>query len=290
MNIIGSRDVNIRNCEKWIIHSDFVGRDFEISIAYPPTWFPEQEVYPVVYLLDSDSCFGLVVDAIRMLNVTGELPAIILVGIGYPEESLEAFADRRLQDFTPTKDAQYKRLWRSELDLTEDGGGAENFISFIRNELKPVINKNYPTDKSNSTLIGDSLAGLFSLFTLFKYPAVFDNYIIGSPAIFWDNGILWQYEKNYADNNKSLCARIFLGVGGDEDKQPFHFPAHSRHQMRHISLVKDTRSMVKTLESRQYAGLKVCGHVFEGETHMSVIAPCIIRGLRYALGLSDRQL
>jgi len=275
------RSVCLKNCEQWVLHSDIVGLDYEISVGHPPDWMPAQSCYPVVYLLDSDASFGLIYNMIRMLNVTGELPAIILVGIGYPEDDLESFANRRLQDFTPSVDKDYKKIWESELALVENGGGAEKFLDFLRHELFPKIGEKYAVKENDRTLIGHSLAGLFALYTLLQAPLIFKRYVVGSPAIFWDDGFLWRHEKNYAAENESLCARVFIGVGGDEDKKPLHFPEDKRKKMADISLINDVKKMAALLTRRKYIDLELDSKIFENETHMSVIAPCISQGLRH---------
>ncbi|MDC0000550.1 alpha/beta hydrolase-fold protein [Porticoccaceae bacterium] len=274
------RSVRLKNCEQWVLHSDIVGLDYEISVGHPPNWMPTQSCYPVVYLLDADASFGLVYDMIKMLNVSGELPAILLVGIGYPEDDLESFANRRLQDFTPSVDKDYKKIWESELALFENGGGAEKFLDFLQHELFPKIGEKYAAKENDRTLIGHSLAGLFALYTLLHVPLIFKRYVVGSPAIFWDDGFLWRHENKYTAENEALDARVFIGVGGDEDKNPLHFPVDKREMMAGISLVNDVRKMTDLLARRKLIGLEIESKIFENETHMSVIATCINKGLR----------
>ena len=75
-------------------------------------------------------------------------------------------------------------------------GGAANFLRFIREELQPFIDKEYPTIPSDRGYFGDSLGGLFGLYALFNEPETFNRYIIGSPSIWWDEkAIVKQAEK-----------------------------------------------------------------------------------------------
>ena len=87
-------------------------------------------------------------------------------------------------------------------------GESESFINFIENELQPYIDKKYETG-SIKTLIGQSLGGLLATEILFKNPDLFDNYIIASPSLWWDDESLLKYSPNSYSTKKS----IFIAVG-----------------------------------------------------------------------------
>lgn len=260
--------------------SHLLNKSYKIYIAEPIECLPNKKKYPVIYLLDANSTFSMVVEMVRMLQLTGELGPLYIVGIGYEDETLTSISNRRVQEFTPTADPRYKKIWDEKSRFTSNGGDADKFLQFIQEELKPFVNDNYPVNQDDATLIGDSLGGLFSLYTLFLCPDAFRRYVIGSPAIFWDQGILWKSEQKYAKKFRNLNAQIFIGVGELEDIKPYHFPRATRKQTSHIGLVRDMGKMVRVLKERGYPDLRIHSHIFEGETHMSVIAPLINRGLR----------
>lgn len=274
--------VSLSNSTQHIYQSSIVGKRYKLFIARP-----NQEVdqisYPVLYLLDANNIFMMATEMIRLLQWTNELPPMFIVGIGYDDEDLLAITNRRIQEFTPTVDDNYKKIWSSQAILKSDGGEAALFLQFICEELKPYIESLYPVNPDDAILAGDSLGGLFALYSLFHTPHVFQRYIIGSPIIFWDEGILWKYEEQYAVSYKNLNSQVFFGVGAQEDSKPYHFPEDSRDQMSHVSMVDDMRKMVDKLKSRNYSDLDLHSHIFEGETHMSVIAPWLNRGLRTLL-------
>lgn len=102
--------------------------------------------------------------------------------------------DRR-RDFTfPT---------RNELDKKDfpTTGQSQNFIGFIESELQPYIDEKYRT-ASTKTLIGQSLGGLLATEVLFKKPDLFDNYIIASPSLWWDDESLLQYTPTLYSSSK----------------------------------------------------------------------------------------
>ncbi|MFC4720719.1 alpha/beta hydrolase [Geojedonia litorea] len=153
--------------------------------------------YPVIYLLDGsmDEDFihisGLVqFSSFSWINM---LPESIVVGISNVD---------RKRDFTfPTNNNKDK------MDFPTTGK-SENFINFIIKELQPFIDKKYKTN-SIKTLIGQSLGGLLATEILFKKPDSFDNYIIVSPSLWWDDESLLKYTPKPYSSKKS----IYIAVG-----------------------------------------------------------------------------
>jgi len=73
-------------------------------------------------------------------------------------------------------------------------------------------------------------------------------------------------QKEFASNNDDLTTWLFMSVGGEEPEY----------------MISDMYKMANTLKSRQYKGLKMVTHFFDGEGHMSVIPAFISRSLRAA--------
>lgn len=275
-------DPDAMDYQSWGFDSRILHRDFKLFISKMIDNGVSDSEVPVVYLLDANFMFPMVEGMIRLLQSTGELPDLILVGIGYESSAIENIANRRIQELTPTKDIHYKNIWRDIGKVVAEGGEASLLLKVIEEEIKPFVREQYSSSEQ-SILVGDSLGGLFALYTLFSMPNVFTGYVVGSPAIFWDEGTLWQQEENYYSLNKQLTADLFLGVGELEDINPHHFPKSTCHLVSEIALVKDVKAMSKRLQEREYEQLNMKTHIFEGETHMSVIAPLISRGLRFVL-------
>ena len=78
----------------------------------------------------------------------------------------------------------------------------------------------------------------------------------------------FEYEANYAANNSDLPARVFMSVGTAE--------------LDHM--ITDMEKMAKALRDRSYSSLELMTHVFDGETHLSVIPATMSRGLRAVFG------
>jgi hypothetical protein len=100
------------------------------------------------------------------------MPSNFIVGIHNTYINGRNYRDR---DLTPTHN-----------DEQSLSGSAANFLSFIKKELVPYINKIYPTTGSN-TLFGQSHGGTFTMFALLTEPRLFDSYIAADPSFWWDN-------------------------------------------------------------------------------------------------------
>jgi len=157
--------------------------------------------YPVVYLLDgsADEDFIHVVGLYQFYNFPwiNKVPKSIVVGI--------ATIDRR-RDFTyPTTIEADKKRYPTT-------GQSEKFINFIQKELQPYIEKKYKTIPSK-TIIGQSLGGLLATEILLKKPELFNQYIIISPSIWWDNGSILKLSSSVLSENFKSKTGIYIGVG-----------------------------------------------------------------------------
>ena len=266
--------VVIEGTQRLIVHSETVGGEYRIDILLPFSYAHGKRHYPVVYLTDSTDFFPTVAGNIHLLRLTGELPEVILVGIGYPEGS--PVMALRTRDLTPTLDNDYVKEARSDpyfpLPAHIDPGGAGKFLRFVQQELKPLINSRYRTDRVDETLLGYSFGGLFGLYVLFNHPEAFDRYVIGSPSIWYDDGVCFRYEAKYANQNRDLTKRVFLSANElDALEDPDGI----------FRSIENVNRMESLLRSRSYPGLRLNSHVFEGETHQSGVGTTLNRGLRF---------
>jgi predicted alpha/beta superfamily hydrolase len=247
-------------------------------VSLPETYTKTDKSYPVLYIVDANFAIGSATEIVR-LGSQGEyeLPEMIIVGIGYALKELNEVTALRYRDLTPTDigpDA-YEANRRAELEKPPylGSGQAGKLLGFIREELMPVINAEYRTKPADSTLWGDSLGGLFGLYALFHHPESFQRYVIGSPSIWWDHEVTFQYEEDYAKSHTDLKARVFMMVGGEEE--PEHIPA-----LAAFGMVRNVLRLDGLLKSRSYPSLELTTYIFEGETHSSVFTMGIARGLR----------
>lgn len=184
--------------ESVTFQSKILNQERTLNIYLPESYSKETtKKYPVIYLLDGsmDEDFIHIAGLVQFGSFSwiNMLPESIVVGI--------ANVDRK-HDFTyPTKNKKDKEDFPTT-------GGSSKFIASIEKEIQPFITKNYRTTNTK-TLIGQSLGGLLATEILFKKPALFDNYIIVSPSLWWDDESLLKTTPVPFQQEKS----IFIAVG-----------------------------------------------------------------------------
>lgn len=267
--------VAIPNTEVRFISSDIIDDEFKLSIALPQNYAETTTRYPVVYLLDANIFFGMVTETARLLQFGQEIPDCIIVGIGYPDDAQHL--GLRCRDYTPTRDDEGNRAWLEKISQGRKvpikfrgSGGAEQFLAFLCQELMPHLHECYRIDPDDMVLAGDSLGGLFALYTVFHQPATFKRYIIGSPSLYCGDAITFDYEAAYAAAHSDLPVTIFLSSGALEAIFEPEFAA----------MLSNVARLTELLTSRKYPGLKLISHIFDNETHLSVIPATMSRGLR----------
>jgi hypothetical protein len=180
------------------LDSEILNEERILNIYLPNSYEKETEKqYPVIYLLDgsADEDFIHISGLVQYCSFSwiDIIPESIVVGI--------ANVDRQ-RDFTfpTTNEADIK-------DFPTTGGSAA-FIKFIENEVQPFIGKSYRVTQEK-TLIGQSFGGLLATEVLLKSPQLFDNFIIVSPALWWDDRSLLEFPVNKITSPK----KIYVAVG-----------------------------------------------------------------------------
>jgi uncharacterized protein len=268
-----------------LMKSRRTGRDYRITIGLPHG-YPKPRIkgwpfdavparWPVVYLLDADWYFGTVNDTIRIMARCGNTTDAIVVGIGYPEdpdfqEAIREQHARRCIDLTPVRDEGTEKRWGEMVRRPSPTGDAANYLQFIKNELIPMVEKEYQADPSKRTLAGHSFGGLFTAFALLDEPGLFNNYIIGSPSLAYGNRFMFEFEEQFAKRHKRLSANVYLSVGELEEAVD-------------DTSVTDMLRFAAMLQSRKYKGLSLHKQIFADLNHCEVIAPSFQAGLKIAL-------
>ena len=256
--------------------SKITGQTYEIHVMIPVSKKDGSEKFPVLYMTDSNG--GIPISQItRTMQTAGELSRFIVVGIGYPVDTVFNALYLRQRDLTPSeaKQRRYPLPVENIVEITggRKTGGAAEFLGFIRDELKPFINANYRTQPEESGYFGHSLGGLFGLYVLFNKPDTFNRYVIGSPAIWWDNEIIFSQARKYLENHDQLNASIYMSVGALEERA-----------MPEKRWVSNVYKMDALLHGKILSGFKLKTEVFPDEGHTGVFGLSHSRGLREVYG------
>ncbi|MGA9225486.1 MAG: alpha/beta hydrolase-fold protein, partial [Mesobacillus sp.] len=157
--------------EKFHINMTSFKEDRLIRVYLPENHNNGTERYPVLYMHDGQNVFNdedAIGDHSLQLEefLTEKEMKLIVVAIDQNSEE-------RVNEYCPWKNGQYSRKIVGRIDPT--GGKGKQYIDFIVNELKPLIDKKYRTLKDQSSMAGISLGGLISTYAACVYPNIFRN-------------------------------------------------------------------------------------------------------------------
>lgn len=252
------------------LYSSALDKEFRLSIYLPPNYEDSDDSYPVVYFLDAYLWGAIFPEIARTLNFAGELPELVLVGIEADIDGPTGWISQRNINLIP--------IMGNDTDQIKDNPGGDGFYRFIREELIPYMEGTFRASPDGRTLAGSSLGGLFVLYALFNYQHDFENFLVFSPGLTWNDGSIFNIEETYAKNNQDLRARLFLAVGSEEDDTPINKLNPERGFITNLQKLNDI------LGKREYEHLDMKMEILDGESHTSMCSPAFQRGLKWIFG------
>lgn len=154
----------------YILHSDKIGRDFQIEVTWPIRPVAPSQKLPAIYVLDAG--FGVVGAALTPLAAQGEVAPAFVVSVGYSNPLTPISGTERNLDFSYTATV-------SATDGKTYGGGGALFEDFLLNEVRPFVEARYPVDPARAILAGHSGGGMFAAVLITRKPDAFSGYVIG---------------------------------------------------------------------------------------------------------------
>jgi len=230
------------------LDSTLLGRPFHIFIDLPEDYQSSGQNYPTVYLLDGGNTFPLMAAYHHYLRFGGESPAVILVGISYGADTFKE-GNWRSTDFTAP--SEERDFW----------GGASVFQSVLEDELLPLVENGYRSDRKKRILFGHSLGGQFVLFNALTKPELFFGHIASNPALHRNLPFFLSWH-----GGKEITkppSRVFVSSGEFDDPR-FREPA-----MEWITHWQKVSPQPWVLETRTLAG----------QTHLSAPPEAFRQGL-----------
>ena len=233
------------------IYSKVLAEERPFVVALPEGYDDSEAHYPVLYLLDGLQNIWHVVGSAELLTRTGHIPPLIIVGIK---------SVNRMRDFTPSAAAE----------IPYSGGGT-NFLEFISSELMPHIEATYRTHPYR-ILEGHSLGGLFVADVLLTRPALFDAYIVMSPAFWWNQEEMAQKATTFLPTQPTLPKSLYLSIGTEDG----------------TGMRNELSRFVEVVKAHAPAGLRWEHREMDGEGHMSAPLRINYFGLKFVF--ADMQL
>lgn len=238
---------------QWLhLFSAITNQDYDLYINLPRGYGDSTKTFPVLFLIDAQWDFPLVQAIYGEQYYDGFIPEMVIVGITWGGKNPD-YDKLRAYDLTPT-------------DISRNGtyGNAPKFLSFITKELIPFVEGKFRVKRNDRTLMGSSLGGLFTLYAMFREAGVFNRYVLTSPALQWDNKMIYSLHRSYAEQHNELAAKLFMGIGEYEP-------------------VTEFQSFADELKAMNYKGFYLETKVIAGMGHSGGKAEGYSRGLQAVL-------
>lgn len=172
-------------------------------LIHLPTDYDSTKRYPVFYVLDGGSLDRNLDQTLDVLTKAHCAREGIVVGI--PNMTAENRSKNLVPPFMKTDPE----------DALSQLGNGDTFLSFIENEVKPVIENKYSCSGHN-TLVGNSRAGLLTLYSLINNPTLFQTRLIFSAPVWRQDSILINKTASFIKEQGSPKGLIFISVGEKE--------------------------------------------------------------------------
>ena len=220
-----------------------------INVYLPDVYTADKSSsFPVMFMLDGGMAedFLHIAGLMQVSVANGTMRPFILVGV---ENTV-----RRRDLTSPSDNVLDKR------DIPNAGGSAQ-FRQFLVNELLPEIEQRYRTTQERA-LIGESLAGLFTLETLLQTPDAFQTYIALDPSLWWND------EKLTADFAAKLVAQPKL-------VKKLYFASSGQAGMEKV-----IQHFADMLNQTKPEGLQWTYEKYRDETHATIYHPAALKAFR----------
>lgn len=263
VSILGYSQIDNRNfedlIESKILVSNINGNRYNIQVSLPKTYYDnDSKSYPVLYALDGMHSVPMLNSIRQYMEIGNYLEEFIIVGIqgNIPRNRL---MQHRIPDYTPLRDTVYENRFSQIMGLKKGSvlsGKADEFLKVISDQVIPYIDKNYRVD-NRSGLLGHSLAGLFTAYTLINKPELFNFYLISSPSLNWDDGNFVKRLKPDEINKSDIS--VFISVGGEE---------------------KELHNFIELFQKKlEHSNFDTVYKVYDKESHFSVVAGSFSNGI-----------
>ena len=243
--------VSLPGTEHRTLTSAKIGQRYDLLVSLPNGYATSGQSYPVLYILDGWH-FPLMAFLQENNIYSKRMRPVIMVNVSHG--TTPDVMALRARDFTPSKTSREAA-----------SGGAAAFLDFLEHEVIPFVDRTFRTIPSDRGLLGHSYGGLFAIYALEQRPALFQRIVAASPALDWDNRLLFAAARRQL---RSLPSPVRLDLSvGDEDEFGF---------------AKDTIAFAKLLDELKPAGLNYRFTLYRGENHNSVRLVSFPAGLYWA--------
>lgn len=164
-NAFAAKNENNKYAFTHTITSQYPAQNRTISVQLPKGYYNNADAqFPVLYILDGENNMDFTIAVAAYLADNALAPAMIVVGMHSGS----------------TRDADYLPTLAVDAAASGQSGHADRFLTHIKNELVPFIDKTYRTT-AFKVLSGHSYGGVFTTYAMSQNPDLFNAYLAQSP-------------------------------------------------------------------------------------------------------------
>ncbi|MEM7729087.1 MAG: alpha/beta hydrolase-fold protein [Pseudomonadota bacterium] len=290
------------NAERVDIRSSFNGKDYRLFVSVPSGPVPDGG-YPVVYLIDGNLHFGATTDTARLQGRWVDTCDPLVVGIGYPTDSVNAALNVRNMDLTmPVRPGWIENTpWMKKMAGADAGikhGKVDDYLRTVLGDIRPRIEADYGGNPNDATLMGHSLGGLTTAYAL-STPEFrkFDQYVAISPSLWWNDFTLIDEIGTLRKDIEAgrVKARVLM-TAGEHEAPGEMFPHYSEklaamgvekkdmvEMTAYCDLVDATQRFVDALRPAQSETFQIEYFTHPREDHRTAAGAGVVRGITFAM-------
>ncbi|MDO3384544.1 alpha/beta hydrolase-fold protein [Gilvimarinus sp. SDUM040013] len=241
------------------IRDPLTNADYELYVKLPKNYYDNKDKhYPVLYFTDA-------MWAIEALSSSTYyiFEDVILVGISWRKDITEKQKNEVGVHASRFPDYTFKKSDDPEIQAKYQPGKASRHLTFIRNNVIPRVEEIYRAENNNRTYFGYSTGGLFGFYILLTQPDTFNNYLLGSPSV-------WYYVPELSDMAINLKPapglpprNVMISRGTEE-----------------IDLGKHIEKVVSALASREDNFINIHQHYPNGD-HVTAFPETVIQSVKW---------
>ena len=228
----------------------------QLRIYLPPDYDTSNKRYPVIYMTDGQNLYDKKIanagewqvdELMEKLNQQSSPLTSIVVGIDHA-------GDNRRMEYLPF--AYDGVSYKKEADGQPTKGKGEQFSDWLALTLKPDIDKRFRTkpEREYTSMIGSSMGGLISCYTVLKHQEVFSKAACLSSAFL--KRLVAEHWVNYIKSTKKrLPTKFYMDMGDNE------FGLFGN------DILKETAEVEQLLLQSGFTDKEVNNQVIKGGTH-----------------------
>lgn len=281
--------------------SEAVGAEYGVWVTTPPRYESESDrKYPAIYLPDGNLTAPTTAPVVEMLrdDPINPIDPFIQVCVGYVGDDVNRLLAVRARDLLPPGEPLLPTTNAETLDLLVQAGyldaeaarlylhnlhnpAADRFLSFLVDELHPLITREFRIDDASTGLFGYSYGGLFATYAALRRTA-FSRVGAGSPGIAGSQSKIFElYESELARDADHSGRMLHMTVGEKEITAVSAYQAY---------VASGATEFITRAGKQPLSGLAFSSKVIPEESHATGLAPSWFSFLRSCYSASSPEV